>query len=79
MESIISGKSEGWKNILKILIPYFIVVGISQLIGFYFAGLNISTYKNYKNIHEATTQLFIIMYGSKWGRGLKHPLYFASL
>ena len=67
MESIISGKSEGWKNILKILIPYFIVVGISQLIGLYFAGLDISTYKNYKNIHETTSQLFIIMFFSLAG------------
>jgi uncharacterized protein len=64
METENIDKSQGWKNILKIIIPYCIVVGIFQLIGFYFAGLDIA---NYKNIQETTKQLFIIAFFSLVG------------
>ncbi len=57
-------KSQGWKNILKIIIPYFFVVGICQLIGFYFAGLDIA---NYKTHQDTTGQLFIITFFSLAG------------
>ena len=58
------GRSKGWKNSLEIIIPYFFVIGIFQLIGFYFAGLHI---ENYKTIHETTRQLFIISFFSLVG------------
>ncbi len=65
METFYIDKSQGWKNILKIIIPYFLVVGVCQLIGFYFVGLEIS---NYRIIQETTKQLFTIMFFSLLGK-----------
>ncbi|MEP7142268.1 MAG: type II CAAX endopeptidase family protein [Ferruginibacter sp.] len=64
MEKYLIDKSQGWKNILKIIIPYFLFVGISELIGVYFAGLNIS---NYKTFQETTEQLFTITFSGLVG------------
>ncbi len=64
METEYIDKSQGWKNILKLFIPYCFIVGVFQLIGFYFAGLDIA---NYKTIHETTRQLFIITFFSLVG------------
>lgn len=64
MDTVLVDKSQGWKNILSIIIPYIMTVGVFQLIGFYFAGLDIS---NYKNLHETTQQLFIITFFSLLG------------
>lgn len=59
-------KSQGWKNVLKIIIPYFIVVGTFQLIGFYFAGVDV----NHETNHETTKELFIISFFSLLGTAL---------
>ena len=59
MEEENSNKSQGWKNILKIIIPYFFGVGLFQLIGYYLVGLDIA---NYKIIEETTKQHFIITF-----------------
>ena len=64
METENIDKSQGWKNILKIIIPYFLSVGLSQMIGFYLLGLEIA---NYKTIQETTEQLFIITFFSLLG------------
>ena len=64
MEEENSNKSQGWKNILKIIIPYFFGVGIFQLIGYYFVGLDIA---NYKIIEQTTEQHFIITFFSLLG------------
>lgn len=64
MEEVFQDKSEGWKNILKIIIPYFIIVGICQLIGLYFAGLTIDYYSK---IAPTTKQLFIITFSGLIG------------
>ena len=57
-------KSQGWKNILKIIIPYFLSVGLFALIAFYLVGLDIA---NYKIIKETTEQRFIITFFSLLG------------
>ena len=64
MQIINNDKSQGWKNILQIIIPYFFVVGICQWVGFYFAGLDLS---NYKTLQETPKQLFILMFFSLIG------------
>lgn len=64
MEIVFQDKSQGWKNILKIIIPYFIIVGICQLAGLYFAGLSIDYYND---IVPTTKQLFIIMFSGLIG------------
>lgn len=64
METDYIDKSQGWKNILKLIIPYCFIVGCFQLVGFYFAGLDIA---NYKTIQETTGQLFIITFFSLVG------------
>lgn len=47
--------SQGWKNVLQIIIPYLIFAGCFQLIGALISGLDLEKY------NEATTwQLFII-------------------
>lgn len=56
MESEIS-KTRGWKNILQIIIPYFLVVGTCQLIGAYIVGLNPQNYMT-----ATTRQLFVILF-----------------
>ena len=64
MHIINNDKSQGWKNILQIVIPYFFVVSICQFVGFYFTGLDFS---NYKTLQETPKQLFIIMFFSLIG------------
>lgn len=48
-------KTQGWKNILKIIIPYFIVLGIFHFIGSLIVGIDPKSYK------EATTQQYFIL------------------
>ena len=64
METENIDKSQGWKNILKIIIPYFLSVGLFDLIGFYLVGLDIA---KYKIIEETTEQRFIITFFSLLG------------
>ena len=64
METENIDKSQGWKNILNIIIPYLFVVGIFKFIGAYFAGIDIVSYKD---IQETTKQLFILTFFSLVG------------
>ena len=51
--------NQGWGNILKLILPYFFIVGIFQLIGYYFSGLDID---DSKDIHKTPTQAFIVAF-----------------
>lgn len=51
--------NQGWGNILKLILPYFFIVGIFQLIGYYFSGLEID---DSKDIHKTPTQAFIVAF-----------------
>jgi hypothetical protein len=64
MEKSLTNSNKGWKNSLKIFVPYFFVVGVCQLIGCYFAGVNI---KNYKTIEWTTKLQFTILLFSLMG------------
>ena len=61
MENILQDKSQGWKNILKLIIPYIFIVGTCQMIGYYFAGLDIT---NYQNIHKTPKESFIVTFST---------------
>jgi len=67
METKNIDKTQGWKNILKLIIPYLLFTGIFQIIGSYFAGLNLEDIANYKSINETTLQLLIIVFFSLIG------------
>lgn len=67
MEIVKKDKSQGWKNILNIILPYFFIVGFCQLIGYYFAGLD---FNNNRIIEQTPKQLFIIMFFSLIGHVL---------
>jgi len=56
MEIVNKGKSQGWKNILKIIIPYLIVVGIFEFIGALIMGLDL---RNQGFNHRTSVQLFV--------------------
>ncbi len=49
--------NQGWGNILKLILPYFFIVGIFQLTGYYFAGLDVN---DYRDIHKTPLQAFIV-------------------
>lgn len=56
MEIVNKGKSQGWKSILKIIIPYLVIVGIFELIGGLIVGLDFS----HMNANSQTSaQLFV--------------------
>ena len=58
MEIVKKGKSKGWKNILKIIIPYLIVVSIFEFIGGLITGVDF----NPQNINQRTSiQLLVGM------------------
>lgn len=50
-------KTQGWKNILKLIVPYFIGVGSIQLIAFAILGFD---YSKLKDLHETPFQLLIL-------------------
>lgn len=50
----------GYKNILKLIIPYILIIGTFQLIGFYFAGGY--DFKNLKIINQSSGQLFLVTF-----------------
>lgn len=56
MEIVNKGKSQGWKNILKIIIPYFVVVTIFQLVGGLIVGLD---FRHMQANSQTTAQLFV--------------------
>ena len=57
MELAKTDKSQGWKNILRIIIPYIFVVGIFQLIAALIAGIDIM---HIREVHQNPTQLLIL-------------------
>jgi len=42
MEIVNKGKSQGWKSILKIIIPYLVIVAVFELVGGLIVGLDFS-------------------------------------
>ncbi len=58
MEVVNLEDNQGWANVLKLILPYFFIVGIFQLIGHYYAGLDID---NYNEISTTPTQDFIVV------------------
>jgi len=50
-------KTQGWKNILKLIVPYFIGVGSIQLIAFAILGFD---YSKLKDLHETPFQLLML-------------------
>lgn len=64
MEHTVVDKHQGWQNILQIILPYFIIVGIFQIIGYYFAGLDIT---NIQSLDRTPIQVFIVSLASLTG------------
>lgn len=63
-------KSQGWKNVLKIIIPYIIIVGIFELIGVYASGQNF-----YQKLPQTTLQTCIVSFASLAGTTLTVYLF----
>lgn len=57
-------QNEGWQNVLKIIIPYFLIVGTFQLIAYYYLGLDVN---NYKNIHKTPLQSLTVAFSTLIG------------
>ncbi|WCT12585.1 CPBP family intramembrane glutamic endopeptidase [Mucilaginibacter jinjuensis] len=55
-------KSQGWKNVLKIIIPYLIIVSVFELIGVYASGQNF-----YQNLPQTTLQTCVVSFSSMSG------------
>lgn len=58
MEIVKKGKSEGWKNILKIIIPYIVTVAAFQIVGALILGFDIIHFEDY----QQTSAQFFVMY-----------------
>jgi uncharacterized protein len=56
MEIVNKGKSQGWKNILKIIIPYLVVVAIFQIVRGLIMGLDL---KHMQMKGQTSAQLFV--------------------
>lgn len=56
MEIVNKGKSQGWKSILKITIPYLVVVTIFQLVGGLIVGLD---FRHMQANSQTTAQQFV--------------------
>ena len=56
MEIVNKGKSQGWKSILKIIIPYLVVVAIFQIVGGLIVGLDL---RHMQMASQTTAQLFV--------------------
>jgi membrane protease YdiL (CAAX protease family) len=61
MEMVNLEGKQGWANVLKLILPYFFIVGTFQLIGFYYAGLDID---NYEEIRRTPIQDFIVKFST---------------
>jgi len=64
MEIVKTNGSKGWKNVLKIVIPYLIFVGIFQAIGMLIAGVD---FRHFSDGHQTSVQLSIIYFMSMLG------------
>jgi uncharacterized protein len=56
MEIVNKGKSQGWKSILKIIIPYLVIVAVFELVGGLIVGLDFS---HMRANSQTTAQLFV--------------------
>src|SRR5665647_1940913 len=56
MELVNKGKSQGWKSILKIIIPYLVIVVIFQIVGGLIMGLDL---RHMQMASQTTAQLFV--------------------
>jgi len=56
MEIVNKGKSQGWKSILKIIIPYLVIVVIFQIVGGLIMGLDL---RHMQMASQTTAQLFV--------------------
>jgi membrane protease YdiL (CAAX protease family) len=61
MKKTVVDKHQGWQNVLQIILPYFIIVGVFQIVGYYFAGLDIN---NVRFLDRTPTQVFIVSLAS---------------
>jgi len=65
--SVKSNKSQGWKNILKFVIPYLLVLAIFQVVGMLIAGVDL---RHIKETTQTPQQLFITSFISLLGTSL---------
>jgi membrane protease YdiL (CAAX protease family) len=65
MNAKTTNKSQGWKNILKFIIPYFVVVVLFQFLGMLLAGIDFKHFS--QGTHQTSGQLFIIYFMSLIG------------
>ena len=56
MELVNKGKSQGWKSILKIIIPYLVIDAIFQIVGGLIMGLDL---RHMQMASQTTAQLFV--------------------
>jgi len=56
--------SRGWKNVLKIIIPYLIVVAVFEVIGALLCGIDI---RHMRGTQQTTLQLFVMSFMSMIG------------
>jgi len=56
--------SRGWKSVLKIIIPYLIVVAVFEVIGALLCGIDI---RHMRGTQQTTTQLFVMSFMSLIG------------
>ncbi|MDD4968009.1 MAG: type II CAAX endopeptidase family protein [Paludibacter sp.] len=64
MEQVKRNNSQGWKSVLKIILPYLVVVVILQLIGALITGVDII---HMKDIKQTPVQLLVINFMSMIG------------
>lgn len=60
----ISNKHQGWQNVLQIILPYFLIVGIFQIIGYSITGID---FMNSQSIPRSPHQTLIISFASLAG------------
>nr|WP_315158188.1 type II CAAX endopeptidase family protein [uncultured Flavobacterium sp.] len=56
--------NEGWENVFKLILPYFFIVGIFQLIAYYNLGFDISNYENNKTAFQSLIVVFATLLGT---------------
>lgn len=64
MKSTVVDKHQGWQNVLQIILPYFIIVGIFQMIGYTIAGID---FMNFQSIPRSPLQSLIVSLASLAG------------
>ena len=57
-------QNKGWQNVLKLILPYFLIVGTFQLIAYCYLGVEIT---NIENIHKTPFQSLIVAFATLIG------------